>query len=73
MSLLLDPGYWRFRLRCWRAGVPDRLCRWLAYKVSRKVALFTYIRVFACTAWDYDPDMREYEMTCKAWEAGKGL
>lgn len=79
--MLVWPMRMRFRPRyvwlvcitpaAWRV-LADRFIQWLSFRIPRKLAYFAYIRVTACTAWDFDVDGPRFDATCKAWEAGKG-
>jgi hypothetical protein len=60
--------WWQF---CWRNGVmQDRMARWAAWKLPRRVALHAFVRVAAASG--FGPDELTYESMYKAWEEGRG-
>lgn len=69
---MLDLGYQWFKFRHWKACLPGRIEGWLALKCPRGLAARIYIRVHACTAWDFDMDKHTFDLTMTAWKAGKG-
>lgn len=57
--------WWRVS-RHWRK---DKMLMWIAWKVPRPIALWCFIRVYACTG---DAPGEDYGRAYAAWEKGAG-
>jgi len=57
--------WWIYPIRRWFRDIPMKL----AWMLPRSVALWAFIRVYAC---DGDCPGPEYEQKYKAWERGEG-
>ena len=66
-------GYRWFLFRHWKAGLPNRIAFWLAWKLPRRVALWVFIRVYTATITELSWDTGDIYRQCyDGWEKGNG-
>lgn len=56
-----------------RHEIPERICRWIAFKLHRDIAMWAMVRIASATLLgDERPDHHTYEKMFNRWDKGLG-